>query len=429
MLEVKDIELVNLMEARKNPELNPKISAYEALKPYSKDDNYYISFTAIDKIGINPKSPYDTPLGIYAYPLKAIWKEYFVDMLRSVGKSVPFAGNSPYVWLIKVKNNVNFVKDMYTDYTSKDYDTDIKTLKNHILSNQDEYKKLLKDDNGNLDTISGTIDLYFTKWTKEAKARNAVMSMWNITRNLATYREGKPPVQWSYLLHRVLGYGGFGDNSGRGYIHPSEPIQAVFFSTRSFDVVAEFLNKDYDTSVYWYPIGLKSGKIKIKNADTAFEKDEDTNETILVWNDGVWVDGEWIIGRWEFGTWKNGIWHGGRWEGGTWEKGDWYSGAWLDGTWENGFWMDGFWQTGIWKNGIWSTGTWLNGTWYNGQWGGGEWYKGSWFDGIWEDGTWKDGTWHNGVWKRGDWSDGLWVKGTWENGTWLDGIWKDGNGK
>jgi hypothetical protein len=163
MLEIEDIQLINLEEARKNPDMNPKISAYEALKPYSKDDNYYISFTAIDKIGINPKSKYDTPLGIYAYPLKVIWKEYLVDVLRSIGKSVPFAGNSPYVWLIKVKNNVNFVKDMYTDYTAKDYDNDIKTLYNHILSNQDEYQKLLKDANGNLEAIDSIIDIYFIK--------------------------------------------------------------------------------------------------------------------------------------------------------------------------------------------------------------------------------------------------------------------------
>ena len=33
------------------------------------DKTQYISFTAIDKIGINPRSTYSTPVGIYCYPL------------------------------------------------------------------------------------------------------------------------------------------------------------------------------------------------------------------------------------------------------------------------------------------------------------------------------------------------------------------------
>ena len=35
----------------------------------NSDKTQYISFTAIDKIGINPRSTYDTPVGIYCYPL------------------------------------------------------------------------------------------------------------------------------------------------------------------------------------------------------------------------------------------------------------------------------------------------------------------------------------------------------------------------
>ncbi len=74
------------------------------------------------------------------------------------------------MWLIKVKNNVNFVKNMYSDYPLKKYESDMKILKNHIISHQKEYQKLLKDDNGNLDTINNTIDSYFSKWEKRLKS-------------------------------------------------------------------------------------------------------------------------------------------------------------------------------------------------------------------------------------------------------------------
>jgi hypothetical protein len=65
-----------LTEARRNPEQNPKISVNQAIKQRLQSgergtpDNpkLFVSFTQLDKLGINPKSKYDTPLGIYAYP-------------------------------------------------------------------------------------------------------------------------------------------------------------------------------------------------------------------------------------------------------------------------------------------------------------------------------------------------------------------------
>ena len=34
--------------------------------------NLFVSFTTVDKLGINPQSHYDTPLGIYSYPAEFI---------------------------------------------------------------------------------------------------------------------------------------------------------------------------------------------------------------------------------------------------------------------------------------------------------------------------------------------------------------------
>ncbi len=116
------IEFVN--EARRNPEQNPKISAYDALEPYKNDPNIYISFTKVDKIGLNPKSPYRTPWGIYTYPLKEIWEE-FDHINRHI--SVPFAGDAPYIWVVK-QTKGKFINDLYSDYTSVDFDRDMDKL-------------------------------------------------------------------------------------------------------------------------------------------------------------------------------------------------------------------------------------------------------------------------------------------------------------
>ena len=44
-------------------------------KTYKPDENLFVTFVSEDKAGINPKSPYDTPLGVYAYPLKFAMEE------------------------------------------------------------------------------------------------------------------------------------------------------------------------------------------------------------------------------------------------------------------------------------------------------------------------------------------------------------------
>ena len=69
------LDVLPLFEARKFPTLNPKLSAYDQLKQYKDDPSIYISFTEINKIGINPVSKWDTPLGIYCYPLKDTWQK------------------------------------------------------------------------------------------------------------------------------------------------------------------------------------------------------------------------------------------------------------------------------------------------------------------------------------------------------------------
>src|SRR6202167_3888610 len=74
--------------------LEGSITIEKSLEPYKDDPSMYISYTELDKIGINPQSEYLTPNGVYAYPLKEIWEDLIDD-------KIPFASNAKYVNLIK----------------------------------------------------------------------------------------------------------------------------------------------------------------------------------------------------------------------------------------------------------------------------------------------------------------------------------------
>ena len=142
-------------EKRKFAEKNPFIGAWDVLAKYVNDPDVYISFTDIDKIGINPRSVYETPLGIYTYPLKEFYEKYLYDYMRgdyqglgrfteltptnlkhvgiatqfSIGKFAPFAGGTLYINFIRSNNIPKVVNDMYKDYTESDLNKDINILK------------------------------------------------------------------------------------------------------------------------------------------------------------------------------------------------------------------------------------------------------------------------------------------------------------
>lgn len=423
---------MELKEARRNPHLNPKISAYEALKPYSDDPDYFISFTTEDKLGINPRSPYDTPLGIYTYPLAAIWKKERVSMYKNIGTSVPFAGNRPYVWLVKIKPNANIV-DM-EEYYDPDYERDSFTLKQYVLAHKEDFKSLF--DEFNDESLYVALNQKFSWWAGLAKVNVPIMKLWNVTRNLAKYRKTsknvRSMVQWNFLLRQVLGYDGFID-LGSKYIHENEPYQAVFLSRTAFIVEGQFYNKAYLKKAS-NPQWVK--KASIFPGAVYYEKDGVFTWEKGVWEDGVWEFGFWLGGTWYNGTWKNGSFYNGNWDDGTWENGThfggkWYGGVWKEGEWKGGIWENGTWENGEWHSGTWENGTWLNGKFFRGDWDDGVWHKGTWVSGVWfggrwKFGVWKYGRWEGGIWENGYWGDGVWVGGEWRDGGWKTGIWQKG---
>jgi hypothetical protein len=279
--------MLDLSERIYDPELGEGISSTEYIfEKYYKSKNpedYFISFTEIDKLGINPRSKYETPIGIYTYPVEEFFQFYAnmkSDKIRKmkIGDQAPFAGQHPHVWVVKVNRNAGRFIDDYNNYSQKEYDNDVRFImeeyKNKIdyiirksINDIDNYHYSLFNNLVNFSTIytnandSKYLNAYnLSKAIESNKVSNNELEdlikkvieywaekathyqlklgrMWNITREFS----GKDSVKWNKLW-RSMGYIGVADRSGIGIIHPSEKIQALFFSIKAFKIVDKVQN-------------------------------------------------------------------------------------------------------------------------------------------------------------------------------------------
>jgi len=290
-----------LEEARRNPELNPKISIYKALEPYKDNDDMYITYIADVgkdfsgvtgknisgfKVGINPKSTYNTPNGVYVYPLKEAWERYSDRNAQRI--KVPFAGHHPMIALLQAKSGSNIID--VSQISSKDYDRDYMKLAKMIIKSIKSGSKLseafgweyakgvlelaLKNSR---DKSPGGIWWNMTRYTFFAILRfsqksssffssdvpaptykDEVMAMMkdpnmkadfgDMTNRFPNIAVSKNTTKSSNVWTKVfldLGVDGVTDKIGNGIIHPSEPMQGVIFNPRAYKVVESFYNKDY----------------------------------------------------------------------------------------------------------------------------------------------------------------------------------------
>ncbi|OUW11046.1 MAG: hypothetical protein CBD26_03920 [Candidatus Pelagibacter sp. TMED166] len=201
---------------------------------------FYMTFTQINKVGINPGSKYQTPNGIYSYPLtKQIYK------LLAAGK-LPFAQEQPYVSILEPEDRGSLAhNDMgeqeYQEAVVNMYDGDA----SRVIKLNDIPDKLGKDiklirsfRQGRMeyDDIA-SMSFSYKELTAEAKFKTPFGKLWNITRGFS----GGNPNVWS-AIWRALGYDGAVD-LGTGTIHEAEPAQAVFFTRDAIQIKDTFVNK------------------------------------------------------------------------------------------------------------------------------------------------------------------------------------------
>lgn len=203
---MKFLEFYRLNEAKPVGDKNKELWLDYLKKNYSDKDvsDLFVSFVSVDKIGINPKSTFKTPNGVYTYPMKFLLDEIFV----------PFRGmNKPK----KIKI-LKAVSDKVLD---------------HSLSNK-KYKivvyELIKKYRDRFDV--NNIEKYLEDFEEMNSDENNYKKLWKLTFQIKTNSN-----DWSKMLID-LGFD-WSNDKGEGIIHPSEPTQAVFLNPKSYKVVDE----------------------------------------------------------------------------------------------------------------------------------------------------------------------------------------------
>jgi hypothetical protein len=227
----------NLFERRSHPEINIKLSAWEELKQYKDDPNIFISFTKIEKLGINPQSIYNTPAGIYFYPLKASWKFYEIDAKSDVPlkEIFPFAANNRYIHIVRVKDMSKCL--IVSKYTESNYTRDIKLL----------YKYFIED---SVKNKASKIGSHYNGNKSESPANRLMDQLYSfyysiIEKSFPNIKQqiySKQSLFYTFCLRKILGYTGIIDDIGEGVIHENEPLQAVLFDPKIYVVVKTILN-------------------------------------------------------------------------------------------------------------------------------------------------------------------------------------------
>lgn len=233
-----------LFDARKNSEQNPKVPVNQIVSDYldqtlnkipgSKYRNLFVSFTTVPKLGINPGSTYNTPLGIYAYPAD------YVD--KKVGNkkpmwALPFAGDSPYLNIFKSNGNVLTISNMQVN--------------NSLIGYYEELRRVMSpfekgEMRGGYMHYEDFVDNFIDQADKgKAKIDSPGGHLWYVTMKCAEIVSTKKGISrslaWNWIF-RQLEIDGVLDE-GEGIIHEAEPTQVVFFSKEYIKVLDRVENK------------------------------------------------------------------------------------------------------------------------------------------------------------------------------------------
>lgn len=199
-----------LLEKRRLPvEDRIKEESIDVLDEYV-DKGYFFHFTDDYKLqGLNVGGEFDTPLGIYVYPLIS-------EFYKNGKVTVPFAGNRKYIIIYKQKSGGKFVRS--STYSIEDLKSD-----GHKLGfNDEQIEKASRIAKFESEPMSMLMCLLYSTIDKDGKLRSSFRKE---NANRATNRL------------RKLGYIGMFDDDGIGIIYESEPNQAFFVGSDVCEVV------------------------------------------------------------------------------------------------------------------------------------------------------------------------------------------------
>jgi hypothetical protein len=179
---------------------------------------YAFTMIQVERVGINTKSEYGTPAGVYCYPLT---EEYFEKLIKN---SLPFASNRPLVGLVKLRHfdtPGKWLKFFDTSYAS---DSELEKAIELCHEAYDRYY------GGSLKDVRGM--------TNDEKIYNII----NMQLYVGSFPSNRKNVSANSLLKK-LGYVGVYD-ADRGVIHPDEQTQLFFTSQSGYETIGIFETSD-----------------------------------------------------------------------------------------------------------------------------------------------------------------------------------------
>jgi len=206
---------------------------------------YAVTMTELPKVGVNPRSKYNTPVGIYFYPA-----DYYVDNIKN-DEGLPFQHRAKYINIIELTTNDIMYLD---DETEQDFERIVQQLQSLKIGrnndDQEQYEKTVRyyaqkaDIDAKVGTPGGKI------WFMLYQISSSIGYLYHQRTQSSfydpkTHQRYTPPhrgaLMWNWLI-RQLGYKVMID-SGTGVIHENEPNQGVIIDTAgTFRVVKRIQN-------------------------------------------------------------------------------------------------------------------------------------------------------------------------------------------
>ena len=245
------MRLDDLFEKRSHENLNPKRSPLEELERLA-GKGLFVTFTEDfginrtkqrsprgPKLGINPRSEFKTPVGIYAYPVEEVIDHTHATLERAPdivsdngGLTAAFTGNR--AWKKAIVFGVQSENVLQEPFPRSSY---FEACDKLVEIFGDEVRDII------------------ARGEEEANDPDSRISrLWNITRLLATNHRWlnrakainypKASTRWNWIL-RKLGFDAAFDLDGEGFIHENEPTQIVVFNPRVIKPVEVIARKDY----------------------------------------------------------------------------------------------------------------------------------------------------------------------------------------
>ena len=264
MSKIKVIEQYMIGEAARWKKEGAEIlSPKDEVSSYIGDGKGYhlLSFTGLPKLGMNPKSHYNTPLGIYTYSMVDPWFEKQWE-----DQDFPFASDQPYIQIMRLRSERGLV--VFSN-------SGISMGGSLISSLNKKYQKLITQGDNRAVGAHKMMLRGSEYWINEvAGGAREVRWYWAFTQHYASLIEGesgKPVRDWKHPGHihnnaasiavwsKVMvddGIVAF-DDRGTGTIHPDEPHQAVVLTMKAVQHVAQILNPVGGASQKLFKRGVK----------------------------------------------------------------------------------------------------------------------------------------------------------------------------